>query len=156
MPEANRRPPLGLHYAIAIIGESEKSVDAAFQEVSGISASLETTTIKEGGESRFAYTVPSGHIQYDDLVLKRGLVASGSVFTKWCKSQLENGLNKGIQPKLLQLQLLTADAKPIMSWYFANAYPKKWEVTGFTAERSEIVIETITLCYAYFMIDELQ
>ena len=155
-------PPVGFFYSISLIENNgtlgiSTGMDAGFQEVSGVSASFETETIKEGGENRFEYKVPKGNVTYEDLVLKRGLVVWNSALAKWCHKQLSDGLNKPIQPKILNLQLLDVRSKlPIMAWVFHDAFPVKWEVTGFTANQSEIAIETLTFTYNYFqLVDDL-
>lgn len=149
-------PPVGFFYTLNIIDPQNSlyipsPLDAGFQEVSGINVTFETEQIKEGGENRFSHTVPKGNVNYDDLVLKRGVVTSGSVLSAWCQAHLINGLNSPIKPMILTLKLLDASTKlPMMVWIFYNAYPVKWEVSGFNAENSQILVETLTFNYNFF------
>ena len=36
---------------------------------------------------------------------------------------------------------------PLMFWSFENAYPIKWEVSGFNSQESSIVTETLEFTY---------
>lgn len=156
-------PPVGFFYSLSLIdperaAEQPSALDAGFQEVSGISATYETENIKEGGENRFNYIVPKGNVTYENLVLKRGLIVWGTTLSGWCHKHFQDGLNSLIQTKILCLKLLDARSKlPIMAWIFYDAYPIKWEVNGFNAESSQIVIESMTFSYNYFqMAQELR
>ena len=148
-------PPVGFYYSVQILGKNDRPfppADAGFQEVSGISATLETEQIKEGGQNRFVHQVP-GRASYDNLVLKRGLMVRSSSLGEWCLSIFKQNLNKKIEPKTIKVSLLDAntDGKgAIMTWVFTNAYPIKWEVSSLDAQKSEIVVESITFVYSYF------
>ncbi|MTB52942.1 phage tail protein [Lewinella sp. W8] len=148
-------PPVGFFYSVQILGEGappSPPMDGAFQEVSGISVNMETESIKEGGQNRFAHKVP-GRTSYGDLVLKRGLMVKSSGLADWCKKTLEGDLSQKIEPKTIKVILLEAmDENPggLMSWKFVNAYPIKWELSSLDAQKSEFVIESITFTYSYF------
>jgi phage tail-like protein len=153
-------PPVGFFFSVEILGNrtSARANDRmGFQEVSGISAGIETETIVEGGENRFAHKVPK-RVKYDsDLTLKRGLITTPSPFGDWCRSYFSLGINllsgaKKIDSRDLIIHLMDADKKedPLMSWAFFRTYPVKWEITGMHSQRSEIVVESLTLTYAYF------
>ena len=73
----------------------------------------------------------------------------GSGILMWCKNAFENFV---FEPVNIIISLLNENHVPIQSWYVVNAIPKKWSVSNFNAERSEIVIESITLSYQYFNI----
>lgn len=148
-------PPVGFYYAVQILGKNETPfppADAGFQEVSGISVKMETVQIQEGGQNRFAHQVP-GRTNYENLVLKRGLMVRSSALADWCNSIFKNNLNQRIEPKTIKVSLLDANEdsrKPIMTWQFVNAYPIQWQLSPFDAQKSEIVVESITFAYSYF------
>ncbi|MEM6770800.1 MAG: phage tail protein, partial [Bacteroidota bacterium] len=140
-------PPVGFYYAVYILGKNNRpfpEAEASFQEVSGITAKLETEEIKEGGQNRFTHHVP-GRAKYDNLVLRRGLMVRSSALGEWCLSIFKQNLNKQIEPKTIRVALLDANTDgdgAIMSWVFTNAYPIKWEVSSLDAQKSEIVVES--------------
>lgn len=152
------RPPVNFFFAVSVLGKTSartSNVDAAFQEVSGISATQEFDSVKEGGENRFVHKLP-GRITYDNLVLKRGLVVWPSPLGLWCRKLLSSGTNTidteaKIEPKDLMVQLLDGNKKkPIMAWFFSKAQPLKWEIGALDAQTSKISIETLTLTYQFF------
>lgn len=44
-------------YVRVIFGKTQSSTDTSFQDMSGISPEIDTETVIEGGESRFAHTL---------------------------------------------------------------------------------------------------
>ena len=148
-------PPVGFFYTLSFLsmgGSASNLWDAGFQEVSGISAKMETDAISMGGENRFAYKVPK-RVNYDDLVLKSGLIIPSSYIATWCLKHLKGGLNEKLEPKTVTVSLLDANKdhqEAIMTWVFVNAYPVGWEISGLNAQESGIVVESLTLTYNYF------
>lgn len=132
-------PPVAFHFNVSF----DFSVsETAFAEVSGIEASLETITFKEGGENSFHYTLPV-RAKHANLVLKRGLM-SDSAIEKWCRDAIEN---LDIKPTSVQVTLLNENHEPLATFNFINAWPVKWNISGLNAEKNAIVIETLELAY---------
>lgn len=148
-------PPVGFYYAVTILGKGETPfppADAGFQEVSGISVTMETEQIKEGGQNRFVHKVP-GRTNYENLVLKRGLMVRSSSLADWCTKVFKDNLTRPITPRTIKVSLLDANTDgndALMTWVFNNAYPIKWEISSLDASKSEIVVESITFAYNYF------
>jgi phage tail-like protein len=145
----NNHPPVGFYFKVVIEGMPES--DSEFQELTGLSVSLDTQTVKEAGENRFSYQLPMP-AKSDPLILKRGIKVS-SKLAEWCRKAVEEF---SFAPKNLHVFLLDTEGgaggepKPLLSWYLVNAYPTKWEVTGLNAMNSEIAVETIQINYNYF------
>lgn len=145
-------PPLSYYFSVEILGTQTSLIEAGFQEVKGLSAEMETEPINESGENRFVHKVPKT-VQHSNLELKRGLIVSSSLFGAWCLEQLASDLNSKIVTKDLVVHLLdqsTEGGKPIISWAFARAYPVKWEIGQLNAGKSEIIVESLSIAYAYF------
>ncbi|MCC5946172.1 MAG: phage tail protein [Bernardetiaceae bacterium] len=139
--------PVAFHFQVEI--GNDTSQDNAFQEVSGIEAGLESTTVKEGGENRFTYTVPTGQ-KYPNLILKRGLVTKGTPFVVWCEQTFKAGLSQPLKLKEVSVKLLNEEQDPIITWTFHNAYPIKWQIDALNAMDNKLVIETVELAYTHF------
>lgn len=133
-------------FAVAFSEKSDE--DAAFQDVSGIGAQMDTETYTEGGENRFVYQLPKT-VTHNKLVLKRGIATNDSPLVQWCKSVLENGLNEPIAPKLIHVTLLNEKRQPARKWSFADAYPVNWEVEEFSSTKNSVAIEKIELAYSF-------
>lgn len=73
---------------------------------------------------------------------------------QWVKTTFEGGIRTKITPRLITVSLLGPpsdsgiDVFPVMAvWQVTNAYPVKWEISPFNAEKNELVIETLEFCY---------
>jgi len=138
-------PSVGFHFSVVFELFPQLPNDFRFQEVSGLSANVETEQLKEGGENRFSYQLPS-RTRYDKLVLKRGLFI-GSFIIQWCREAIED-LN--FAPTNIIITLLNEMHLPVAAWYVVNAFPVKWSISNFNAQESSVVIETLEFEYNYF------
>lgn len=141
-------PPIGFHFSV----EFPKSIsddinDQKFQSVSGLTVDVETEEITEGGENRFKHKVPV-RTKYPSLVLKRGLLTNSKVIS-WVREAVEDYKFK---PGNIIVKLLNEEHQPLMTWNIVHAYPVKWSVNEFDAEKSQLVIETLELSYNYFKV----
>ena len=137
------------------INLSQETLDTRFQSVSGLSAELQTETLKEGGQQQFEHILPV-RSKYNPLVLKRGLLKDSKLI-QWCQSAIDDF---DIQPLDLLVHLLQLKGaneaqenptlEPLMTWNVFNAWPKKWSVSDFNAEQNAIAIESLELNYSYF------
>ena len=141
---SNYYPPLGFHFKVEF---ANLGGEYQFQSVSGLNVELETEQIAEGGENRFKHKLPVS-TRYPNLVLKRGIRVD-SALTKWCREALENF---DIKPTNITISLLNENHEPLMTWNVVHAYPIKWSVSEFNAEKSQLAIESIELAYNYFNI----
>ena len=123
--------------------------DASFQEVSGISVEVPTEDIQEGGENRFMYRLPQP-VKYPNLVLKRGVVVTSSEFSNWINSTLETGFAQPVRLRNIIVMLLGDLNQPLMSWTFEKAYPVKKEISGFGADKNQLLVESMEFAYQKF------
>ena len=136
-------PPISFFFKVKIDGIPE----IEFQEVTGLSMSLETVPLKEGGQNRFVHQLPV-RTTSEKLVLKRGLKVN-SELANWCKKALEDF---SFSPRDIEISLLdfTAQDTILVTWQIVRAYPVKWSVSGFNASNNELAIETIEFQYQHF------
>ncbi len=138
-------PQVGFHFLVLFEIFPQFPNDVRFQEVSGLSVDIEMETKVEGGEHRFVHNLPV-RSKFGDVTLKRGKFL-GSGILHWAKQAIEEF---NFKPSNVLISLMNADHIPLYNWYLINAIPKKLEISGFNAERSEIVAETLVLSYQYF------
>ena len=139
-------PPVGFHFVVKFDGLSEE-IDTRFQEVTGLTATIKTEDVEEGGENRFVHKLPKG-TSYDNLVLKRGIIKNSKLL-EWCRKAVEE---LTFEPKNLLVSLLNEEHEELFSWSVVNAYPIKWAFAGLNAESGELLIETLEFNYQYFNI----
>lgn len=143
---ASYYPPVGFHFRVDFSGLPGDSADIRFQSVSGINASVSNSeTYQEGGENRFTHRLPQ-RASYENLVLKRGMLL-GSALIEWFKDAV---INFKFKPKDITVTLLNASHEPLEQWMFYKAWPTKWSIDGFDAEKGAIVIETVEFSYQFF------
>lgn len=140
--------PVGFYFQLSFTG-----VDAAFQEVSGLSKELSVEEIVCGGENRFKYRLPTV-ASSQNLVLKRAIVPTGSQLVNWCANCIDLGMTSTITPHDVNVSLLNSSGQTLMMWTFFSAYPVKYAVSDFKSQESALVIETIELAYTYFQISK--
>ena len=118
-------------------------IDIRFQRVSGLSATIETTTVNEGGQNLHAHRLPR-RVGYQNLVLERGFVVG---------SPLNLELNAAMTmfkfaPSNVMITLLDGDAAPLAAWMFRKAFPVRWATADLGATEHQVLIDTLELCYA--------
>lgn len=142
---ASYYPPVGFHFRVDFEGINNTQ-DIGFQSVSGLNSSVPNSkTYEEGGENRFTHRLPQ-RASFENLVLKRGMLI-GSELIQWFKDALENFR---FVPRNVTVTLLNENHEPLQVWEFVNAWPTKWNIDGFDAEKGGIVAETVEFSYQYF------
>ena len=141
-------PPVGFHFNAEFDVAGATDRDVRFRDVAGLTMELEEQAYNEGGENRFSHKFPVRG-RYPDLVLKRGL-RTESGLRKWVVDAVHNLV---IQPATVWVTLLDEKHAPLQTYTVVGAWPKKWVISDFSAESSEIVVETLELAYQYFRVD---
>ena len=122
--------------------------DIQFRDISGLSMELEEQSFNEGGENRFSHKFPVRG-RYPDLVLKRGLLLDSGL-RQWVVDAVQNLV---IAPVTVWVTLLDEAHEPLQTYTVVGCWPKKWVISDFSAESSQIVVETLELAYQYFRVD---
>ena len=139
-------PPVSFYFKISIDGLDAES---DFQEVTGLTMSVDTVALNEGGQNRYVHNLPT-RAKSERLVLKRGLKVSSNLIN-WCKKAIEEF---SFSPKTIDIFLLDPGADPanniLASWRLTNAFPVKWSLSSLNAMNNELAIETIELQYHRF------
>jgi phage tail-like protein len=154
---ASYYPPSAFYFRVQLDGggASATPLDQAFQDASGLSVDMEPETVAEGGVNNYRHRLPVA-AKYGDLVLKRGFVLPSAPLYTWCQQTLQAGLARPIETKSLVLQLLApggndgSKIKILRQWSFAGAWPMKWALGDFDAQKNEVLIETLQFAYRYF------
>lgn len=141
-------PPPGFHFRVEFLDIDTVDNDVMFKSVSGLSATLETETVKEGGENRFSHELPV-RSQYSDLILKRGVLTDSGLIA-WCRNALEGF---SFEPATVLVHLLNEEHEPLVTWNVVHAWPKKWSTADLNSEGREVLVETLELSYTFFTVN---
>ena len=147
-------PQGGFYFAVTVLGSATAvaaltSVDASFQEVSGIKAEFDVESVPEGGENRFVHKLPKP-AKYSNLVMKRGVMAANSFLAEWVGETIGSSLAVPVIPQNLMLTLMNGEGTPTVVWTFVNAYPFRWEISPMNSMENKILTETLEFSYNYF------
>lgn len=128
--------------------------ESYFQSISGIKATAGESIMVNGGTNNRQYKLPTATV-YPDLVLTRGLAKKASPLGKWCRNFLINdAFFYGVSRRTVNVMLLDQNNDDIiMTWSFYDCYPKEMEIGAFSADKSEVAIQTLTLAYSHFSQD---
>lgn len=119
-------------------GPQGKPTEMAFSECTGLEATMEPKTIKEGGRNYGAAQRPGG-VSFATVVLKRGVSEDRAMW------QIFKTTTGGAYSQRLQvtITLLDGNLNPIFSWQLAHAMPVKYKFADFNARGTEVGIEEL-------------
>jgi phage tail-like protein len=136
---------LGSRFAVYFFGAGAvpNPVDIRFQRVSGLSATVETSSVVEGGQNLYTHRLPK-RVSYGNLVLERGVVVGSplSLEVEVTMSQFQ------FVPSSVMVTLLEDDRTPRAAWMFLRAYPVRWATADLNANDDKVLIDTLELAYA--------
>src|SRR3984885_9218442 len=118
---------VNFHFLVQFPFDSTGStIDVAFQNVTGLDSTMETETVKEGGQNLFTHVLPVRR-KFGPLVLKRGLLGpDDSLLTEAFKDAFENDIFTPF--KLVTIHLLDETHQSMMHWQVINAWPLSWKI----------------------------
>lgn len=136
--------PLSSRFAVVFfaLGVVPNPIDLRFQRVSGLSASISTVTVREGGQQLYTHRLPD-MVSYENLVLERGFIVGSPLNIEF---NVAFSLMK-FAPSNVMITLLNEDAVPIAGWMFVQAFPVRWATADLDASRDEVLIDTLELAY---------
>jgi len=142
-------PIIGMRFAVLFLagGVLPNPLDIRFQKVSGLSATVETDTIAEGGQNLYTQKVPKG-VSYQNLTLERGMVVGSPLNIEF---NVAMSLFKFATSNVL-VTLLAEDKLPRAAWLFMKAWPVKWSTSDLNAADAALVIDTMELAYTRMQI----
>jgi phage tail-like protein len=140
---------LGFRFSVLFLagGVLPNPLDIRFQKVRGLSATVETTSLKEGGQNLYTHKLPE-RVSYENLVLERGMVIGSPLNLEFNAAM---SLFK-FAPSNVLVTLLDESKVPLAAWLFVNAYPVKWSTGDLDAGQTGVLIDTLELAYTRMQI----
>jgi phage tail-like protein len=105
---------------------------AAFQEVGGLSATIDVVEHREGGENTTPRKLP-GMTKYGNITLKWGMVEDTDLY-QWHL----DAVNGQIQRKNGSIILLDRAGQELVRWNFVRGWPTKYEIGQLNAEGNDV------------------
>jgi len=123
----------------------DKTIPVHFSEISGLTVTVDTETVKEGGQNEYIQKLPS-YPQYANLILKKA-ISLDQTLHNWIATSITTS---DYSPVTITITLLGETQQPLLSWMVVGAYPVKWETSALQADQNNLVIETLELAYQQF------
>jgi phage tail-like protein len=119
-------------------GAQGDPVEMSFAECTGLEATMEPKTIKEGGRN-YGAAQRVGNISFATVVLKRGVSSDRGLWT------IFRGTASGSYAPRLQvtITLLDGDMNGILAWQLAHAMPVKFKFADLNGKGAEVGIEEL-------------
>lgn len=115
---------------------------ACFQEVSGLSVTINTEDVAEGGLNNTTHKIVTG-ASYSNIVLKRGMC--DTAMYDWIKGWLSGGK---VPARLSgKISILGDDGKPVKSFSFKDGIPVKWDGPSLNVTSDAIATETLEIAH---------
>lgn len=124
-------------------GETE-GPQGGFQEVSGLSSSVDVIEYRNGNSKENAPLKITGLNKVADVTLRRGVIGSLNLY-QWF-DDVRNGSPNALRTVTIQLQNEDRTAS-VMTWKLLRARIVKHTSGPFNAKGSEVAIEEIVLAY---------
>jgi phage tail-like protein len=122
---------------------------AAFSEATVPDSTVESVQYREGTDPVYKRSL-SGLTSYGKLNLKKGLTDSMDLYNWFQMVSTQGSGAKGAQ-KNVSLILMEAGGADKARWNVINAWPSRYESSGFNAGSSDVMVETFELTMEYMI-----
>ncbi len=114
----------------------------AFADCTGLEATMESRTIKEGGRN-WGAVQRTGAVSFGTVVLKRGLTQTDDL---WAWFNLVGG-GAYAQRLNVTITLFDQSGKGVFAWTLLKAMPVKFKAPDLDAKNNEVAIEELHLVH---------
>jgi len=146
LPDEMNLPLLGYRFAVNFLpgGAIPNPLDMGFQKVEGLSSTVSTQPIRQGGLNTITYQLPTG-IAAGNLVLSRGIMLRPSPL----RAEFQVTMNAfRFFPGIVLVSMINHTKAPVANWVLRKTYPVRWEISGIDATENAVVVETLELACA--------
>ncbi len=123
-------------------GEESPLCQGAFSELSGLEATMEPRSIREGGRNWGQLQRP-GAVSFATVVLKRGITRSRDLW--WWFQLVGQG---GYASRLTaEIELRDSAGQRVMTWTLARAMPVKFKASDLNARGADVGVEELHIVH---------
>jgi phage tail-like protein len=114
-----------------------------FSEVTGLTQENQAIEYRDGSFLEYSTIKQPGLRKFNNVTLKRGVVAGDNEFFAWLSTIKLNVVER----RDLTISLLNEEHNPVMTWKVLRAFPVKIEGPQLKASGNEVAIESIELAH---------
>jgi phage tail-like protein len=130
------------NFRVSWDGLDEKSVEAGFQEVSGLGLEITVAEYRAGNHSENSPLKVTGTNKVPDITLKRGVIGATDLYA-WLNA-VRNG--ESDQLKTVTIKLMAEDRETeAVRWKLLRARPMKYTGPSFNGKGTDLAIEELVL-----------
>ena len=147
--------PRSFHKRFKFIVEIDDVASAGFQKCSELSVEVANVQYFEGGT-----LIPNkspGRLTFADVTLERGATSDKNLFdwlTQVADASANAGLNEPEFKRNLDIIQQDRDGSTLRRWRLSGAWPVKFVAGEWDNEADENVIESVTLTYDFFELQQ--
>ncbi len=139
---ANDNPFFTGHFLLRLDGVDTVG---AFSEVNGLSATVDTEELVEGGQNEFVHRLPKA-LRWSNVTLTRGVTAGNELF-EWMTTCAGEQMKGKVIRREAAISVVNALYVPIRTWVLHEAYPVKWTGPTMSAKGRDIALESVELVH---------
>jgi phage tail-like protein len=129
------------NFRVSWDGLGERTVEAGFQEVSGIGTEITVAEYRPGNYSQNSSMKVNGTHKVTDVTLKRGVIGNNDLYV-WI-NDVRNGTTNF---KTVTIKLMAEDRETaVMQWKLTNARPMKYTGPSLNGKGTDLAIEELVL-----------
>lgn len=130
------------NFRVSWDGLGEKTVEAGFQEVSGLGLEMTVAEYRAGNHSENSSLKVNGTYKVPDVTMKRGVIGSLDLY-EWLDAVREGD---GDQLKTVTIKLMAEDRDTeAVQWKLVNARPMKYTGPSLNGKGTDLAIEELVL-----------
>lgn len=122
-------------------GLNGNSVQAGFQEVSGLGMEITVAEYRAGNSQTNEPLKITGAVKTPDVTLKRGVIGSLDLY-EWLHAVRDGSQD---QLKTVKITMLSEERKKVITWILKGARPMKFTGPSFNAKGTDLAIEELVL-----------
>lgn len=142
MAEFRERPYSQFNFLVDLGTGETDSVQAGFQEVSGLGLEITVAEYRNGNERDNTSRKITGTYKVPDVTLKRGVIGSLDLY-EWL-DQVRGGAQDALRTVTIQLQN-EDHSSVVQEWKLTNARPIKYTGPSFNGKGTDVAIEELVL-----------
>ena len=146
-----------MNFGVSVDGLDDGTMGiAAFNEVTGIDATVDVIEFRQGNSSSLAPVKIPGLVKHGNVTLKFGYTSS-NVFKDWIKKCIAEQRGENFRAKVtIELidisngspnQFETEASSGAITWTLTNAWVTKYNAPDLNASTSEVAIESVEIAY---------
>lgn len=142
MAELRERPYSQFNFLVDLGTGDTASVQAGFQEVSGLGLEITVAEYRNGNEKDNAPRKITGMYKVPDVTLKRGVIGALDLY-QWL-DQVRSGSQDQLRTVTIQLQN-EDHSSVVMEWKLTNARPIKYTGPSLSGKGTDVAVEELVL-----------